>query len=1290
VVIGAVVLLRSQKVHEYVLRVAQQKASAALNTEVRVREFTLRFSAISPTVDLYDVVVAGAAPYSKTPLLQAEHIGVAVRVTSIIHRTWYLNDLRIDHPVAQVFVDKNGANNLPTLKSSGQSHTSVFDLGIRHALLDHGEVYYNDRKSVLQADLHDVQFRSGFTPAPKEYSGTLGYRDGHLRFGACNPITHDLEARFSANPSSFTLQRAVLTVAPSQFVLSATVEDYNQPRVQARYDGTIDAGQFRRILKNPSLPQGVIRLAGTLQYASVPNRPVLDTVTLSGNVGSRSLQVRTQQYAGEIRDLAARYVLQNGNLDVRDMRARVLGGDLTANMMMRDITGKTRSQLQAALRNVSLAELKPMMNSPSLQDVALAGTVNADAMATWGKAFNDLVAHTDVTVQASFAPGTNPANAVPLNAVVHANYAAPRKQIAFSQSYVRMPQTTLALNGTVSDRTSLQVNLQSRNLHELENIANLFRKPTQPFGLYGTASFAGAVSGSTSTPQIVGQLTGSNVRVKDGIWRLVCANVKVSPTMMSLQNGVVQPADRGQITFNLSAGLRHYSISATSPVQISLNASQINVADFARAAGVQILVSGTLGANATLRGSQLNPVGQGTINLTRAVVSGQPVQTANLRFNGNGEQVQGNLTVRLPAGTAQSTFTILPKQKAYEVQLTAHAIQLAQLQAMKARKLNIAGALNVDASGRGTFDNPELQAIVQAPQLRIQNQTINQLSLRTTVADHVAEVALDSQMVNTALRGHARINLTGAYYTDATLDTLPIPLQPLVAMYAPSQAGNISGQTELHATLRGPLKNKAQLDAHIVLPTLQVNYGNTVQVAAANPIRVDYANGVLALQRTAIRGTGTDLQLQGTIPTVDNMPVSLLLLGTVDLRVAQLFNPDIASSGQLRFNINSFGQRSNPDVQGQVEIANASFASGDLPIGLQNGNGTLTLTKNRLDITRFQGTVGGGTVRAQGGIVYRPELRFDLALSGRGMRFLYPRGVREALDTDLSLAGTADSSLLRGQVRIAQLAFTPDFDLTNFLGQLTSNITPPPTQGFTQNLRLNLGVQSTSGLNLVSRTMSFQGTANLRVQGTVADPVVLGRVNINGGDAVFNGHRFVLQEGTIDFVNPTLTQPVLNVSANTTIEQYNIQLRFAGPVDHMRTYYTSDPGLPQSDIISLLAFGKTTEASAANPAPGNLAAESAVASQVSNQVTSRVEKIAGISQLSVDPLLGCDQQAKGGCVTVRQRVTGQIFLTFQADVTSTQRDSLQLEYQHTPRVSFSGTRDQNGGFGFDARIRKTW
>ena len=75
----------------------------------------------------------------------------------------------------------------------------------------------------------------------------------------------------------------------------------------------------------------------------------------------------------------------------------------------------------------------------------------------------------------------------------------------------------------------------------------------------------------------------------------------------------------------------------------------------------------------------------------------------------------------------------------------------------------------------------------------------------------------------------------------------------------------------------------------------------------------------------------------------------------------------------MKFNINSSGATNSPDLGGQVEIVDANFASGDLPVGLQHGNGVLTLTKDRLNITKFQGTVGGGTVTAQGGVAYRPS-----------------------------------------------------------------------------------------------------------------------------------------------------------------------------------------------------------------------------------------------------------------------------------------------------------------------------
>ena len=128
---------------------------------------------------------------------------------------------------------------------------------------------------------------------------------------------------------------------------------------------------------------------------------------------------------------------------------------------------------------------------------------------------------------------------------------------------------------------------------------------------------------------------------------------------------------------------------------------------------------------------------------------------------------------------------------------------------------------------------------------------------------------------------------------------------------------------------------------------------------------MNYARGVLTLKRAEIRGTGTELRLEGNIPIASNAPASLTAVGTVDLRIAELMSPNIESSGQLRLNVNSTGTAANPNMQGQIEIVNANFAGGDLPLGLQNGNGLLRLTSDRIQIERLAGNVGGGTLTAQ-------------------------------------------------------------------------------------------------------------------------------------------------------------------------------------------------------------------------------------------------------------------------------------------------------------------------------------
>ena len=1294
--IAITVVLHSARFHNYVLSTVQKKASESIGTQVQLQNFALHLSNVS--LDLYGLTVHGADPYPNPPLLQVAHAEVGVRIVSVLHRKWYLDSFVVDRPVVKVFTDAHGVTNIPVIKSSGSSssNTSLFDLGIRHAVLDQGEVYYDNRQSVLSADLHNVDFRASFDSLQQKYSGRLSYSDGHLQSGAFKPIPHNLDAEFDATPTTFHLTQAKLTSETSQLLLTATVENYSHPQVQANYVATLDGSQFRKILQNPALPVGLIRASGSIAYQETANRTLLDTVLLQGDLTSRQLDVQTPQLRSQIRDIAAHYSLENGNATLKDFRAALLGGELTSSGTMSNIDGDSRSKFNASLRGVQLADVNRALKSSAMpKGVALGGVLNAQANATWGKTFDDIVAKADAAVQGKVSGN---AQVIPLESAIHGTYTGGNQQLALKQSYLRTPQSTLTMNGVVSQRSSLDLKFQSNNLSELETVADVFRTPTpgqpmQPLGLAGTALFQGTVSGSTTEPHLTGQLTASNFRFNGTAWRVLRTNVDVSPSMASLEHADLEPATHGKITFNASAGLRKWAFSDASPLQVDLDASQMDVEELVKLSGQNVPVTGTLAANIKVHGTELSPVGQGNISVTHITAYDQPVTSATLRFDGTGEEVHGDLGVQLPAGNVQSKVSIRPRQKSYNAQLTGSDIRLDQLQALKAQNIAAKGVVSVQANGAGTFDNPQLDATLQIPQIEIQNQKIAQVNLQMNVANHLATANLTSAAIGTQIRANAKVNLTGDYAADATLDTQTIPLQPIFAIYAPAQADDLSGQTEIHGTLHGPLKNKKLLEAHITIPTLKLAYSNTIQLAETAPIRVDYKDNVVTLQRSGLKGTDTDLQFQGSMSTTSGSPMSLLLLGTVNLHLAQVFAPDIRSSGELKFNINSGGATNSPDLGGQIEIVDANFASGDLPVGLQHGNGVLTLTKDRLNISKFQGTVGSGTVTAQGGVAYRPSVQFDLGLAANGVRVLYPQGVRETVNANIRLAGTTDNAILGGQVNLADLSFTPAFDLNSFIDQFAGGVSAPATPGLAQNIQLNLGVTSENNINLVSRTLSVNGSANLRVRGTAAEPVILGRVNLEGGDIILNGDRFVLNGGTIEFVNPSETQPVVNLALNTTIQQYNIFMRFNGPIDQLRTNYSSDPSLPAADIINLLAFGSTTEASANSPsAPATQQAQSLVASQVSSQVTSRVSKVAGISQLSINPVLagGTSQGPPGANITIQQRVTGNLFVTFSSNVASTQNQTIQGQYQISPRVAFSTTRDQNGGFAFDTLIKKTW
>ena len=469
--IAVTVLLHSARFHNYVLATVQKKASESLGTQVQLQNFALHLSNLS--LDLYGLTVHGAAPYPNPPLLQVAHAEVGVRIVSVLHQKWYLDSFVVDRPVVKVFTDAHGVTNIPVIKSSGSSssNTSLFDLGIRHAVLDQGEVYYNNRQSVLSADLHNVDFRASFDSLLQKYSGKLSYTDGHLQSGTFKPIPHNLDAEFDATPTTFHLTQAKLTSETSQLVLTATLQDYSHPRVQAHYDATLDASQFRKILENPSVPVGLIRASGTVDYQEIANRSLLDTVVVKGDLNSKQLDVQTPDLRSQIRDIAAHYTLENGDATLTDFRASLLGGVVTSSGKMSNIGGdphtQSNSKFNASLRGIRLADVNHAMKSSAVpKNIALAGVLNADANAAWGKTFDDVVAHADASMHASVSKSAS--QVIPVESAIHGTYTGGNQELALKQSYLRTPQSTLTMNGVVSQRSSLDLKFQSNNLAELE------------------------------------------------------------------------------------------------------------------------------------------------------------------------------------------------------------------------------------------------------------------------------------------------------------------------------------------------------------------------------------------------------------------------------------------------------------------------------------------------------------------------------------------------------------------------------------------------------------------------------------------------------------------------------------------------------------------------------------------------------------------------------------------------------------------------------------------------------
>jgi len=319
--------------------------------------------------------------------------------------------------------------------------------------------------------------------------------------------------------------------------------------------------------------------------------------------------------------------------------------------------------------------------------------------------------------------------------------------------------------------------------------------------------------------------------------------------------------------------------------------------------------------------------------------------------------------------------------------------------------------------------------------------------------------------------------------------------------------------------------------------------------------------------------------------------------------------------------------------------------------------------------------------------------------------------MRSVVDADLTLQGPVDALTLAGIVNVRNAIYSQNFDagIMDFGGGgpvLVESAALAPTLP----LRYDVQIVAPSTLQIRNRALDVFATADLQLRGTYDRPALLGRAEVDRGEFIFEGRRYDITRGTVDFNNPTRIQPFFDIETETRIrvpgQTYRVTARAAGTLDRLTPQFESDPPLSEIQVLSLLfgdvAPGQDVELQQFNtnitPQQQLLRdrATRALTGQVTSEIGRVVEQTLGVDTFQITPSLGdpnvqssrLDPAAR---LTIGEAISDRLYLTYSRSLSASTRDQLiLLEFDQSDRLSWILSRNEDGTYALDLRVRRTF
>ena len=1339
-VIATGLYLNSNAFRDHVRHKVISELERTTGGRVELKSFTWHLSALE--FDVNDLTIHGLESAGEVPYAHVDHAHVQLKIISVLKRGLGLRNVVLEHPVIHIIVYADGRTNQPRpgVQQTGSSASRLFDVAIDKFQIHNGVLLWNDRPVPLNIAAENIGADMTYSATPVGYRGSVRSDALKIQYKDSPVVASHSEVEFALHRNEIELTSIRWSSQSSHFEANGSVRDLQAPRIELNYKASLDARQIAPLLRAPGLRQGTIDLDGKLRYTSV------DDFYSSGRMGISKASYETSGMRIGAVQANSDFSIDPERISLTKLLANALGGHAAGNLLIthwvQSARGTTLSaraepsrheagtsttslstrQLGTADLTVSGIQLDPAIKAffPArnpIQKIRFASTLSGPVKLSWTGTPADLVTSGNLVVAPNLAASITE---LPLTGTISGAYFAREQRVEVKDLNLAARTTRVAATGSLSASSELKVSLNSTDLSELEPIIEAFAGSSSrlPLVVHGQASFNGTLAGTLAAPVLAGHLQATNfdtvlpahgftgeqaqtVSISNATsnpvhWDAFAADIRYRPESLVVRNAALSRG-RERIRGDVGISMINGDVEGNSAVRARVAVENIDIADAQRALGTTYDVTGLITGGMTISGTRDALRGQGHLQSLQGTIYGEDYHSIFSDLDLNGEQIGfRNAVLQQDGGRVTGNGSFNRDSRQFQFSVHGGGFELARIDRLQTGKITVGGLAQFDASGSGTLDRPDVTAQFSVTNLVLSGEAEGNLT--ATAVTHGPDLHLEAHtnLKSAALSVNGDVQLRDDYPAKVRLQLAKLDFDPVLRLYL---AGKLTGHSSIsgNLVLQGPLRFPRKISVAADLDQFSASIQN-ISLHNDGPVRFAVANEAATIEQMHIVGTDTDITGSGRVELAGARRLDLHGKGQVNLKLLQTLNSGVSSGGEMGFTVNASGTVDQPSLTGNVQLTNGSLAFVDLPNGLSEINGTLSFDQNRLRVQKLTAKTGGGNLVLGGYVTYSNGLFFDVTATGRDIRIRYPEGVSSQATAELRLQGSMQNSVLSGDITITKFGLTQQFDLAAYVERAKLPPPPPNPNSLIDNIRLDIHILSTPELRVETSMARLSGDLDLHLRGTLARPSVLGRVNIAEGDVTFNSTTYHLERGDVLFANPVRIEPVIDVEASARVRDYDITLGFHGTPDKLNITYRSEPPLPSPDIISLLAFGRTREESEIQAEQGSQAAtEQSFAQTASNAilgealnsaVSSRVQKLFGISRIKIDPNLGGTEENPNARLTVEQQISRNVTVTYLTNLGQTAEQVFQVEYNINKNISIVAVRDYTGVLAIDLRIRQ--